>query len=145
MGGKNFAPGLWSTVPMKLSRRLRSLAACLALFGVLFAQVAVASHACPGPEAMAVAAMDPAQEPMPCCGGDGTSDPQPALCAAHCQQGDQSLDKPATPLLPVAAIASRLAAADLSPAAAPPPGRQLSLLSRSTEPPLALRHCCLRI
>ena len=130
---------------MKLSRRLRSAAAFLALSGVLFAQLAVAAYACPGPEAMTFAAAQagPGAD-LPCC-GDGVPDPQPALCAAHCQQGDQSLDKPAAPNLPAAAIATGLAAPSLVADAAPPPGRQPSLLSRSTEPALALRHCCLRI
>ena len=41
---------------MKLSRRLRSLAAFLALVGVLFSQLALATYACPGAQEMALAA-----------------------------------------------------------------------------------------
>ena len=131
---------------MKLSRRLRSLAAFLALMGVLLSQLALAAYACPGPQAMAMAAMQlEAASDSPCC-GDGT-DPQPALCAAHCQQGDQLLDKPAAPTLPaitLVAILPGLAVLEVAPAAAPP-GEQRSLLARTTAPSVAVRHCCLRI
>ncbi len=132
---------------MKLSRRLRFLVAFLALTGVLLSQLALSAYACPGPQAMALAALDlePGSD-MPCCGG-GESDPQPALCAAHCQQGDQSLDKPAAPALPAlvpVAILPGFAAADIA-GDSHPPGEQRSLLARKTAPSVALAHCCLRI
>ncbi|MEP7260437.1 MAG: hypothetical protein ABI669_04545 [Usitatibacter sp.] len=132
---------------MKLSRRLRFLAAFLALTGVLLSQLAVSAYACPGQQSMALAALD--LEPgtdMPCC-GDGVPDSQPALCAAHCQQGDQSLDKPAAPALPALvpiAILPGLAAANVAGNSVAP-GEQRSLLARKTAPSVALRHCCLRI
>lgn len=133
---------------MKISRRLRFLAAFVAMTGVLLSQLALAAYACPGPQAMtlAVPQLEAGTTDMPCC-GDGVADPQPALCAAHCQQGNQSLDKPAAPALPVlmpAAILPGLAAPDAA-RDPDPPGEQRSLLARQTAPSVALRHCCLRI
>ena len=132
---------------MKLSRRLRSLAAFLALVGVLFSQLALATYACPGPQAMALAAITlEANQIAPCC-GDGVPVPQPALCAAHCQQADQFLDKSAAPALPAITWAAILPGllAPVDPPAAAPSGEQRSLLARATAPSLALRHCCLRV
>jgi hypothetical protein len=127
---------------MPLSRRHRTLAALVAAFGLLLAQLAVAAYACPGEQAMAMAAMD---ADAPCC-GEAVADPEPALCAAHCQQGDRSLDKPATPTMPAMAMPAMLR---ITPATGPPDagpsGDQPSLLARPTAPPLAVRHCCFRI
>lgn len=144
---QNFAAGLWSTVPMKLSRQLRSLAAFLALVGALFSQLALATYVCPGAQAMAMAALtvEASQAPSDC--GEGMAEPKPALCAAHCQQADQSLDKPAALAVPAmtwVAILPGLAVLEVAPDA-PPPGEQRSLIARATAPSLAVRHCCLRV
>ena len=132
---------------MKLSRRLRSLAAFLALVGVLFSQLALATYACPGAQAMAMAAVAvEASKAAPDC-GEGMAESRPALCAAHCQQADQRLDKPAAPAVPAiawVAILPGLAVLEVAPDAAPP-GEQRSLLARATAPSLAVRHCCLRV
>ena len=71
---------------------------------------------------------------------------QPALCHAHAQQGDQSLDKPAVPL-PQPAVLQGLASDWGADPGIPhgSTGDQRSLLARATVPPVALRHCCLRI
>ena len=132
---------------MKLSRRPRSIAAFLALVGVLFSQLALATYACPGAQAMAMAAvMVQASPAAPDC-GEGVAEPKPALCAAHCQQADQALDKPAAPAVPAiswVAMLPGLTVLEVAPDVAPP-GEQLSLLARATAPPLAVRHCCLRV
>lgn len=116
---------------MKSRRSLRSILAILALFGVLFAQLGIAAYACPlmtGGEDCCIS-VDPAD---------------PALCSAHCQQGDQSLDKPGSPLVAPAALLQALAPA--APAQArPPPGVSRSLLSRRTAPSAAVRLCRLLI
>lgn len=128
---------------MSFTRRSRCLAAVLAIVGLLLAQLAVAAHACPGEDAMAMARMMDAD--APCCGA-AVDDPEPALCKAHCEQGERSLDKPATPSMALMAVAPSVVVAY---AAGPPitatPGEQRSLLARPTAPPLAVRHCCLRI
>lgn len=132
---------------MKLSRRIRSLTALLAVMGVLFTQIAVAAYACPGTQAMMLAAIGMEMDAnLPCCGGD-VAEPQSALCSAHCQQGDQSLDKPAAPDVPAiqwAAIPPGAVAPHVVPAAGPP-GEQRSLLGRLTAPSVRLRNCCLRV
>ena len=132
---------------MKLSRRLRAFAAFLALASVLVSQLALAAYACPGSQGMAMAGIALAGNPDATSCGDGVADPQPALCSAHCQQGDQSLDKPAVP--PVPALDSVDLAFDIaansSRTPAHPPGEQASLLARATAPSVAVRHCCFRI
>lgn len=107
-------------------RRRRRVAAFVAILGLLFAGLAVAAYACLGcGEAM-----------------EGRS----ALCHQHCEQGDQSLDKPAAPhVAPAAASHVRVAFADFARDAGAPTGEQLSLLARTTAPPIAVRNCCLRI
>lgn len=127
---------------MIFARRLRFLAALLALASVLFAQLAIAAYACP---IAAGLAQEASAGEGGCCGK--AMDPeQPALCAAHCQQGDQSLDKPSAslpglgPWLPVSAPPGILDAAERPR----PPGELASLLARDTAPAAAVRHCRLR-
>ena len=121
---------------MKLPRRLRFLTALLMLASLAIAQVAMAAHACAMP--MAVDAM--VEEGHDCC-EKAVPEAQPALCEAHCQQGDQSRDTPSV-ALPALAAPSVLAAWPAAPpATAPPPGELPSLLARAAAPPLAVRHC----
>lgn len=112
----------------------------MAIFAVLFAQLAVASYACPF-----LAAPVEMTAPMPDGGCDGMpmDQDQPALCHAHGQQGDQSLDKPLVPL-PQPALLQGLASEWGADPGMDTPGEQRSLLAYATAPPVALRHCCLR-
>lgn len=125
-----------------MKRPIRFLAAWLALSAVLFSQLALAAYACPflaTPVEMTV--------PMPeGCEGMPLDQEQPTLCRAHAQQGDQSLDKPLVSL-PQAVLLQGLAGDWQADPGMDPgtPGEQRSLLARATAPPLALRHCCLRI
>src|SRR2546423_13094146 len=134
-------------IPMRLPRKHRVLAALIALFGMLFMQLAVASYACPGlrhggPQQ----AVDGDAGPMqPGC--DHLDPVTPALCHAHCLDGQSSLDKPQNP---VAAPAAVIVAAILTPIEpllpASSSGAQPEYaLSRITSPPIAIRHCCFRI
>jgi hypothetical protein len=128
---------------MKSTRPVRFIAALITLCSLLFTQLAVASYACPDLSTAGHAAVR--MHDMPGCTGMDAD--QPNLCAAHCDAGHQSLDAAAVPqVLPFIAcqlalvlpsmelISSGLAA----PAATPP-------LTRTTAPPLAIRHCCFRI
>lgn len=125
-----------------MKRPTRILAAWLALFAVLFSQLALAAYACPflaAPVEMAA--------PMPeGCDGMPLDLEQPTLCRAHAQQGDQSLDKPLV-ALPQQALLQGLAGDwRIDPGTDPgSTGEQPSLLARPTAPPVALRNCCLRI
>lgn len=98
----------------------RATAALVALLCVLFAQLAVAAYACPMPaQADCCMAMD---------------ESEPALCQAHCQQGDQSFDKPISAVaLPMPAF-QRVAAPQAAP---PPPSHPPPRISRS----VAVLHC----
>lgn len=127
---------------MKTSRRLRSLVALFAVFGVLFSQVVLSAYACELSHAAPAAFQAQDRTDMPDC-----DQPMPgersALCHAHCEQGDNSIDRPAPPAL-AAAISghespSVLAAVRVAHVAAAP--LQASLLERPTGPPLAVRHC----
>lgn len=138
---------------MKLSRPLRFLAALIALFGMLFMQLAVASYVCPGMQTgsrndtVAMPESDIDQQGMAGC--EGMDMAQPGLCHAyaHGQAGKQSLDKPdlppVQPFVPVGLVLA-LDAVDVAarPRATPP---ESSLLTRTTAPPLAIRNCCFRI
>lgn len=132
---------------MKLSRSSRLVAALVALFSILFMQLAVASYACPslgaGHGSQAMAAM-----PMEDMAGCHDMDPeQPSLCHAYGQAGDQSLDKPAVPpLQPFLAVGFGLPVTALD--ASLPPDFALprtTFLTHATAPPLAIRNCCFRI
>lgn len=124
-------------------RRLRCLiTAIVAAISLLFAQMAVASYACPGlrsAEAMqAMAAM------AHCSGMDAAL---PGLCKAHNHVGQQSLDKPDVP--DVAPFQPGALVLTIAPPQAdgPAPVRLAAarLLAHATAPPVAILHCCFRI
>jgi len=138
---------------------------CRMLIGVLlFAQLAVSAYACPGltpaarmtmPTPAAAApgageagsAMAAAGQPAPHC--DGMAGPRDAdlanLCAAHCQQGQQS-DQAATLAVPAALLnALYVIALAPEPAAAPRPAADAANARAAASPPHAILHCCFRI
>ena len=124
----------------------RPFAAVLAIVAVLFAQLAVSAYACPGMGGMIQAALA-ADDTPPCHRNPVPEEPTP-LCQAHCQQGDQSLDKRGSSLPAASLVALPVSWRPLpasAPIAAEAPGAQVSLLERPTGPPLAVRHCRLRI
>lgn len=126
---------------MKIVHRTRRLVALFAVLGVLFSQLAVAAYACPGSDGMIRASLaSPAESPdcheLP--GPEGVD----ALCRAHCQQGDQSLERTAAPVMAAAMPVGFAVLRVESACGADGPTRpQPSLLARPTEPPAAVRHC----
>ncbi|HJV72857.1 MAG TPA: hypothetical protein VJ654_01430 [Noviherbaspirillum sp.] len=137
---------------MRLTRRSRLATALLALFSVLFMQLAVAAYACPSLQSAEItqaAAMSmSAAEHGDMTGCEGMVDmEQPALCHAHAQAGDQSLDKPASPgVAPSVAIVLVPA---IQPVGANDPPMYKSAaaawLMQDSFPPLSIRNCCFRI
>jgi len=112
---------------------------CALLAGVLLlTQWSVAAHACPAMAAVAATAEDGA--------ATGPMDmPDPGLCIAHCQHGQQSADHapaPAVPPAPPSAFSDVVPALPCEPmcASIDPPRPQAA-----TSPPLAVLHCCFRI
>lgn len=139
--------GTHSTYHMSRNRRTRLLSAMFLLINLLFMQWAVASYVCPAfaSNTPDMAAM--VDVPMPCAGtmSADVDSTQPNLCQAHCQTGQQSADKyelPALAAIFVSLVSYRLP--DFSPMFSGP-SRQSTQLERSTAPPLAIRHCCLRL
>ena len=134
---------------MKLRRKYRILTALVALFGVLFTQFAIASYVCQdagrGNDMVAMAADAPAMESMPGC--DHSVPANPALCHAHCQDGNSSLDRPEVPMVsPATVLVSAIVVLAEPLASVPLPDVESeSLLLRITSPPISIRHCCFRI
>lgn len=120
------------------------------LIGVLlFAQLAVAGHACPsmapahGP-AMVLA--DESAAAHPCCDPAGAD--ASALCAAHCHAGQQNADTasslPVVQGLPVALYTLRPEPRLTPPGAGGPSPAAGACQVLSPEPPHALLHCVFR-
>lgn len=137
---------------MRLSRSSRIIGALVALLCVLFSQVAVAAYACPGMrvgeaiEGMLPSTAEVEQHGMPDC--DEMDSSQPALCHAHMQSGDQSLDRPVSPsvhpalavsLVPVIGLLQSVSAPSFVTSADP------EGLRRSSSTPLSILNCCFRI
>lgn len=127
-----------------MSRQSRVLAAIIAMFSLLFAQLAVASYVCPDLR-VAASSQQAATQAMPDCTNPDMN--KPNLCQAHCDTGHQSVDTPAAPAVaPFVACGLAVVLPDLSVI------RQSSSLFvdtvfmvRVTSPPVAIRNCCFRI
>lgn len=130
---------------MLVRRRHRLITVFLALFSLLFMQLAVAGYACPADgKAGEIAAMTEAA--MPCAGDMPSADAeQPGLCHAHCQATQQSVEKVQLPT-PIGAVATGFTYT-IEPVRVSPPAQpaQAPLLLRSTAPPISVRNCCFRI
>lgn len=129
------------------NRHTRFFTALFALLSLLFMQLAVANYVCPGaaPKAAEVAAM--AEAGMPCAESMpmAMDESQPNLCQAHCQAGQQTADRYEL-ALPIA-LDALPAGFTLPDMVAVLPGAPLQApdLTRTTAPPVAIRHCCLRL
>lgn len=134
---------------MNLSRPTRFFASLVALFCLLFTQLAVASYACAGVEQAAQAAVMANSGLMPNCANmDMNMDAeQSGLCHAHCDPGHQSSDTPAAPQVPPFVTAGlALVLPDLRLATLPLAVHSgVPLLAHAAAPPLAIRNCCFRI
>lgn len=128
---------------MKTSRFIRLLTAIVALFSMLYMQLAVASYVCPG---VPVGGQDHAMVDMPDCQDMDAAQPQ--LCHLHAngEPAKQSLDN-ATPDVPPFVPSALMLELQLVDAALLPDAasyRPIALM-RTTAPPLAIRNCCFRI
>jgi hypothetical protein len=138
---------------LQLSRQSRRITAIIALVGMLFTQIAVASYVCshaqsaPGAESTAPAAHVDMHRHF--SGGEGEQADNAALCHAHCQPDSQSLDKPASPgISPFAAVALISTVSDAATVFSRKPVAvrvDQRFLVRVTAPPLSIRNCCFRI
>lgn len=137
---------------MRFTRHSRFVTALVALFSVLFMQLAVAAYACPTIKATPDIvshdgwASSESHREMEGCEGGVDAD-QPALCFAYSQEGNQSLYKPPVPDVQPAVVldivrqtvdASLVFNPDSTYAQAP-------WLMRASAPPISIRNCCFRI
>lgn len=132
---------------MRLSRPSRFFAVLLAVVSVLFSQLAMAAYACPGSagQVMEMTMASEADHVMPDC--EQMDNAQPALCHAHVQASDQTLDKPPSPNVPpTVAVLLMPAMSDLHLAPSQVDFFVVAAeLRRSSDPPLSIRNCCFRI
>jgi hypothetical protein len=132
---------------MNMSRRWRVITAILSLWALLFTQSAVAAYACGGAaQALQVAQMTEAGMPCAESMSKAMDDEQPALCHAHCQSAQKTVDN--SPLQPLASLVQLGAVLTVKPPSTPVPDGhvvQASVLRPSAGPPLAISHCCFRI
>jgi len=137
---------------MLIPRAVSRFVAQLMLGVLVFAQMAVAAHACPvmsgqtGDASGRLIAMG--ANPAPdVTGNDGAAKSAPqSLCTAHCQAGQQSADSKPAPSPPLALLTIRYALPMLEHGGED--ARQLAATndpSLAADPPHAVLHCCLRI
>ena len=135
---------------MTTSRSTRLLTAIVALFSMLYLQLAVASYVCPGMPAGSHDSAGSAQAAMagmPDC--QDMDDGQPQLCHlhAHGESFKQSLDKTPVPDVAPFVPAALMLALPMADAALIFDARSYRpiALMRTTAPPVAIRNCCFRI
>ncbi len=122
---------------------------CRLMVGImLFAQLSIAAHACPGSPSNA--ASQASSMPSGMAGCDqmaGHTDKAFAnLCAAHCHQGQQSDHHTQAPTLPAVLLFSLYPVAPTADASGPlrlTPATDRRL--DAAPPPLSILHCCFRI
>lgn len=132
---------------MSTRRRWRLFAVVMSLCALVFTQSAVAAYACPG-IAKAVQVAQMAEAGMPCAEtmSQAMDDEQPALCHAHCQSAQGTLDQYQPAQMVTAAHLGSPLTVSLTLARRPAETfRQKSVLRPSASPPLAITNCCFRI
>jgi hypothetical protein len=142
---------------MKPSRPFRLITVFIALFSMLYMQLAVASYTCPGTgmeggdhaRSGVMSAMSAVPDHTTMANCEGMDSAQPGLCHAYAHNPleKQSLDKPTVPdLQPFVPVGLVLAVYAIDVAARPQQSPPDSIfLTRSTAPPLSIRNCCFRI
>jgi hypothetical protein len=135
---------------MKISRSTRLLTAIVALFSMLYMQLAVASYVCPGVPAGSqdgAASVQAIMADMPNCQGMDAEQPQLCDLHAHGEPAKQPLDKSQAadvpPFVPGALI-MELQHFNAGLSSDAPSYRPIGL-ARTTAPPVAIRNCCFRI
>ena len=132
------------------SRAIRCSVTLFVLCSVMFSQFALAFYQCPADRVARVtvstAAEEAGEQGQPGC--DGMDMEQPALCHAHVQVGNQSLDRPDAPRVDLFMPSGFIVVSDPFTsvlAEVPPVADDASFLNRRTEPEISIRNCCLRV
>jgi hypothetical protein len=127
-----------------MNRRIRFVAALLAVFAIVFAQLAVSAHACDFVAQQQAKDVAPGHE---CCNDDdpGSNSAGGNVCVEHCQYGKASFEggPPAPDLVDATGPALRVEIGDLAHSA----GRRSAwlLVSPAASPPAAILFGVLRI
>ena len=148
---------------MGMTRATGKLISRMLMGVLLFAQLAVASYACPGLKGMQSMSSGSAATATLMAAADASSDSQTAgmppdcdrmdpdaanLCAEHCRQGQQSVDTTPAHLVGLA-FATFLYSIPLEPQHSLGSGRSSpapdARLHAAPEPPHAILHCVFRI
>ncbi|MEO8154656.1 MAG: hypothetical protein ABI605_16415 [Rhizobacter sp.] len=141
---------------MVSTRTLRKAVGRLLIGVLLFTKLAVAGYACPSlngigsmaigsaSETTVVAAVDAAAMPPGC---DQLDRDAPNVCMEHCQQGHQSADTAAAPVVGLG-VPTLLYSLPIEPQHLVGSGRSLAAtdarLDAAPEPPHAILHCVFR-
>ena len=134
---------------MKTSHSKRLLTAIVAIFSMLFMQLAVASYACPGMSAGSNTAVSASatMEDMPNC--DGMDPEQSTLChmLAYGEPSKQSHEKTPAPVVPPFVPVELMLGLAIFDVMVPPSITAYPpiALTRTSSPPIAIRNCCFRI
>ena len=132
---------------MEVSRAIRKSISRMLVGVLLFAQLAVASYACPSLSGMESADVSMSMPSMP-PGCDQIDSDAANLCAEHCRQGQQSVDTAPTHAVS-AGIPTLLYSIPSEPQHALGSGRSFPAPDASVdappEPPHAILHCVFRI
>lgn len=135
---------------MTWNRHKRFAIVLFVLMSLLFMQLAVTVHACPGAMSSGAGAQqaDMAASSGMLCAESMTrtmDDEHPSLCAAHCKSEQQTTDKYQLPGL--ASLAVMTSYYPLVRVSLPPAGVSLQapLLARTSTQSVAVRHCCFRL
>jgi len=134
---------------MELSRAIRKSISRMLMGVLLFAQLAVASYACPssrGMDSVAMSTSIPMSSMPPGC---DQIDPEAAnLCVEHCRQGQQSVDTAPAPAVSPG-IPTFLYSIPIEPQHVLGSGRSFpapdASVDAAPEPPHAILHCVFRI
>lgn len=132
---------------MQLARRARLITLLLAVWAILFGQIALAGYSCPGTAKVAEIAQM-AEAGMPCAETMSRvmDDEQPGLCHAHCQAAQSSADSYQPPVLAsLMQLGPVLTLASLEAPRHAPPAPTAEAKPREGGPPLTIRNCCFRI
>jgi hypothetical protein len=120
----------------------------LMLAVMLFAQWAVAAHACDGPLAMQAAAQEAAAMPADCDMAGTQDGDKDALCVDHCRSGQQASETSTAPVVfaAIPVLLYALPAADLAVSAQSLPHSTVTAHAGAPPPPRhAVLHCVWRI
>ena len=132
---------------MFLRRPHRRFVALIALFGLLFQQIAMAAYVCPIEQSgQTIEETKAAVEHAPCHPQNDTDAADQARCEQHCHPVTAAVDHAAPLTVPAALLTEAWAMPRLRhEVASEIAGSRTRIAPRSTAPPLTVQHCTFQI